>query len=280
MTATPIPRTLGQVLYADLDVSDLRTPPAGRVPIRTGVKRPADLDGTWHKVREEAALGHRTFVVVPLIEEGATRATAPVAAESEAVRLPALLDPLRVGHGPRPPQAGRARRRDDPLPRRGARRPGRHHRGRGRRRRAGRDDDGHRGCRPVRSRPAPPAPGPGRTRHRRVVLRARHRLDRRGGHGAPAGGRRDPTTGSSWPRRTSSCARRATCWVLPRAASRGCASRRSRSRRIASWPSAPASHAEALLDADGRMAPPRPALTAELEHGWLRASPRPSRRAA
>ena len=42
MTATPIPRTLGQVLYADLDVSDLRTPPAGRVKIRTGVKRPAD----------------------------------------------------------------------------------------------------------------------------------------------------------------------------------------------------------------------------------------------
>jgi hypothetical protein len=67
MTATPIPRTLGQVLYADLDVSDLRTPPAGRVRIRTGVKRPADLDGTWQKVREEAALGHRTFVVVPLI---------------------------------------------------------------------------------------------------------------------------------------------------------------------------------------------------------------------
>ncbi len=36
MTATPIPRTLGQVLYADLDVSDLRTPPAGRVQIGPG----------------------------------------------------------------------------------------------------------------------------------------------------------------------------------------------------------------------------------------------------
>jgi ATP-dependent DNA helicase RecG len=101
MTATPIPRTLGQVLYADLDVSDLRTPPAGRVEIRTGIRRPVELEGTWRRVREEAALGHRTFVVVPLIEEGADEADGAVAAESEAVRLSALLDPLRVGmvHG-------------------------------------------------------------------------------------------------------------------------------------------------------------------------------------
>ena len=53
------------------------------------------------RVRAEAALGHRTFVVVPLIEEGADEADGAVAAESEAVRLAALLDPLRVGmvHG-------------------------------------------------------------------------------------------------------------------------------------------------------------------------------------
>ena len=101
MTATPIPRTLGQVLYADLDVSDLRTPPAGRVPIRTGIRRPDELEGTWQKVREEAAAGHRTFVVVPLIEEGAADSEGAVAAESEAVRLRELLAPLRVGlvHG-------------------------------------------------------------------------------------------------------------------------------------------------------------------------------------
>ena len=101
MTATPIPRTLGQVLYADLDVSDLRTPPAGRIQIRTGIRRPDELDGTWRKVREEAGMGHRTFVVVPLIEEGADDGDGAVAAESEAVRLSALLDPLRVGmvHG-------------------------------------------------------------------------------------------------------------------------------------------------------------------------------------
>ncbi|MEX1173349.1 MAG: ATP-dependent DNA helicase RecG [Chloroflexota bacterium] len=105
MTATPIPRTLGQVLYADLDVSDLRTPPVGRVPIRTGIRRAADLGRTWDKVREEAASGHRTFVVVPLIEEGVDVADAAgagaVAAESEARRLTELLAPVRVGmvHG-------------------------------------------------------------------------------------------------------------------------------------------------------------------------------------
>ena len=100
MTATPIPRTLGQLLYADLDVTDLRTPPEGRLPIRTGIKRPDQLDGTWQRVRVEAAAGHRTFVVVPLIEEG-EEGDGAVAAESEARRLGELLAPLRVGlvHG-------------------------------------------------------------------------------------------------------------------------------------------------------------------------------------
>jgi ATP-dependent DNA helicase RecG len=100
MTATPIPRTLGQVLYADLDVSNLRTPPAGRVPIRTGIRRTADLDGTWVRVREEAGAGHRSFVVVPLIEESEDD-EGVAAAETEAKRLSELLAPLRVGlvHG-------------------------------------------------------------------------------------------------------------------------------------------------------------------------------------
>jgi ATP-dependent DNA helicase RecG len=101
MTATPIPRTLGQVLYADLDVSSLREQPAGRVPIRTGIRRTGDLDGTWQKVRHEAAAGHRAFVVVPLIEESDEDAEGAVAAETEARRLAELLAPLRVGmvHG-------------------------------------------------------------------------------------------------------------------------------------------------------------------------------------
>jgi ATP-dependent DNA helicase RecG len=110
MTATPIPRTLGQVLYADLDVSDLRTPPEGRIPIRTGIRHPDAIGPVWDRVRTEAAAGHRTFVVVPLIDEADAPAddAAPTifdssapAAEAEAVRLQDLLAPLRVGmvHG-------------------------------------------------------------------------------------------------------------------------------------------------------------------------------------
>lgn len=137
MTATPIPRTLGQVLYADLDVTDLRTPPEGRVAVRTGIRRPSDLERTWERVRDEAARGGRTFVVVPLIvpddsgEDGAAGLevdeadeivveTTAVAAEAEAIRLRELLAPLRVGlvHGrlrPSDRDAEMARFRDGEL---------------------------------------------------------------------------------------------------------------------------------------------------------------------
>ncbi len=90
MTATPIPRTLGQVLYADLDVSDLRSAPSGREPTRTGVKAPGDLAGTWQKVREEAAARHRTFVVVPHID--------PLGAEGEDLPEPAPSLPETDGY--------------------------------------------------------------------------------------------------------------------------------------------------------------------------------------
>jgi ATP-dependent DNA helicase RecG len=72
------------------------------VPIRTGIRRPDDLDGTWAQVRREAAEGRRTFVVVPRIEDGSEEDGENVAgAKAELERLSALLAPLHVGlvHG-------------------------------------------------------------------------------------------------------------------------------------------------------------------------------------
>ena len=270
MTATPIPRTLGQVLYADLDVSDLRTPPAGRVQIRTGIRRPGDLDGTWRKVRDEAALGHRTFVVVPLIEEGADDGDGAVAAETEAVRLAALLDPLRVGmvHGrlkPAERDAEMTRFRDGELDvlvgttvvEVGVDVPGGH-------------DDGHRGRRPVRAGPAPPAARPGRARPRssRTASSSPSRPTRSPRPASRPSPRR--TTASRWPRRTSSCARRATSSASPRAGSRACASRRSRSRSIATSRSVPGPTPRPSSIPMGGWRRHARRSTAELDAGWLR----------
>ena len=107
MTATPIPRTLGQVLYADLDVSDLRTAPFGRQAIGTAIRRPGELDRLWGLVRQEAAAGRQTFVVVPRIDEADDDLENVAGAEAEAARLRAALAPLRVGlvHGRMRPRA-------------------------------------------------------------------------------------------------------------------------------------------------------------------------------
>ena len=77
MTATPIPRTLAQILLADQDVSDLRTPPAGRLRVRTGIRRSSELasvagdasKGAYPLIVREVRDGHRAFVLVPLVEE-------------------------------------------------------------------------------------------------------------------------------------------------------------------------------------------------------------------
>lgn len=119
MTATPIPRTLGQVFHADLDVIDLRTPPEGRLPIATGIRsadallgRPGDPPrvGPFQRVVQEIARGHRAFVVVPLVEddpESGGTATAAAAAlvrdqlPRAAARLGAEVPAFEVGivHG-------------------------------------------------------------------------------------------------------------------------------------------------------------------------------------
>jgi ATP-dependent DNA helicase RecG len=95
MTATPIPRTLGQILLADLDVSDLRTPPAG--PPADQDRHPpdtADLAGSaaiprgaYPLIVREVRAGHRAFVVVPLVEED--EESAARSADEVAAALPA-----------------------------------------------------------------------------------------------------------------------------------------------------------------------------------------------
>ena len=56
MSATPIPRTLALVLYADLDVSYLTERPPGRTPVDTRWIHPSQRQELYAFVRREVAV--------------------------------------------------------------------------------------------------------------------------------------------------------------------------------------------------------------------------------
>ncbi len=99
MTATPIPRTLALTLYGDLDVSVIDEMPPGRTPIVTRRVSDDRSPEVWEFVRKQAAAGHQTYVVYPVIEEN--EETEIKAAAKMYKELSRLFADLRVGllHG-------------------------------------------------------------------------------------------------------------------------------------------------------------------------------------
>ncbi|WP_413316541.1 ATP-dependent DNA helicase RecG [Agrococcus sp. 1P02AA] len=73
LTATPIPRTIAMTAFGDLDVSTIRSLPAGRSPIQTFVvdkEDPVVFHRIWGRMREELERGRQAFVVCPAISPG------------------------------------------------------------------------------------------------------------------------------------------------------------------------------------------------------------------
>jgi ATP-dependent DNA helicase RecG len=99
MTATPIPRTLAQTAYADLDLSVIDELPPGRTPVETVViseQRRADVVERTHKACRE---GRQAYWVCPLVEE--SEKLQCQAAQETAESLHQALPDLRIGlvHG-------------------------------------------------------------------------------------------------------------------------------------------------------------------------------------
>ena len=69
MSATPIPRTLSQVLYGDLDVSVIKEMPKGRKPILTYSVTPNSREKVYDFVSKELFKGHQCYIICPLVEE-------------------------------------------------------------------------------------------------------------------------------------------------------------------------------------------------------------------
>lgn len=112
MTATPIPRTLAQSVYADLDESKIDEMPPGRTPIQTFAVREGRLAQVYEFVRAAVARGSQVYVVAPAIEEGETgAASAATAYENLSKRI---FPDFRIGlvHG-----RLAARERDDVMAR-------------------------------------------------------------------------------------------------------------------------------------------------------------------
>ena len=70
MSATPIPRTLGLIIYGDLDISLLDEMPKGRLPIKTYGVNSSYRDRIYNFIIKELNAGKQAYIVCPLIEDG------------------------------------------------------------------------------------------------------------------------------------------------------------------------------------------------------------------
>lgn len=70
MSATPIPRTLGLIIFGDLDISVIDELPPSRKPVKTVWFRSNQRDRVYNFIRSEVASGRQAYIVCPLVEEG------------------------------------------------------------------------------------------------------------------------------------------------------------------------------------------------------------------
>jgi ATP-dependent DNA helicase RecG len=109
MTATPIPRTLAQTVYGDLDVTEITRPPKGRRPVVTRWVSHERSAEAYNRLRKHLKEGRQAYVVCPLVSESETIEARAAEEEAERLQKGELRD-FRVGclHGRLRPSDRRA----------------------------------------------------------------------------------------------------------------------------------------------------------------------------
>lgn len=69
MSATPIPRTLGLIIYGDLEISVLDELPPNRQEIRTDVVNSSYHPRIYKFIKDAVARGEQAYIICPLVEE-------------------------------------------------------------------------------------------------------------------------------------------------------------------------------------------------------------------
>ena len=70
MSATPIPRTLGLILYGDLDVSLIDELPAKRLPIKNSVVDASYRTKLYQFIIKRIREGRQAYIICPMVEPG------------------------------------------------------------------------------------------------------------------------------------------------------------------------------------------------------------------
>jgi ATP-dependent DNA helicase RecG len=100
LTATPIPRTLALVLYADQELSVLDEMPAGRQTIMTRIVSEEKRAEAYKWIESEIERGRQAFFIFPLIQESPLLQTKAAVSEYELLKME-IFPKLKVGllHG-------------------------------------------------------------------------------------------------------------------------------------------------------------------------------------
>jgi ATP-dependent DNA helicase RecG len=94
MSATPIPRTLALSLFGNLKISQLKSMPQNRLPIKTKLCTESDRKSVYQHILSEITNGKQVFIITPKVEENQSE-TKSVKVEFE--KLKKLFPHFRIG---------------------------------------------------------------------------------------------------------------------------------------------------------------------------------------
>jgi len=69
MSATPIPRTLAMLMYADMQVSMIKELPSNRLPIKNAVVNEGYRQKAYKFIYDEIKKGRQAYIICPMVEE-------------------------------------------------------------------------------------------------------------------------------------------------------------------------------------------------------------------
>ena len=100
LTATPIPRSLAQTVYGDLDLSVIEGFPAGRRDVVTEIVMPDRREDVYGKIEEAFRDGKQAFILYPVIEDSGDSKLLAAIEQFEYLQMKRFKDyPLGLLHG-------------------------------------------------------------------------------------------------------------------------------------------------------------------------------------